>query len=102
MAGRSGLAGRPISLLISLFISLLFLGITRADPATLNYEDCFSSSGNLTEKLSITTVYAQLLGETALNITVIGQSNIPIVGRSNDSTKLGRFWFLPFYIIDYY
>ncbi|KZP13441.1 hypothetical protein FIBSPDRAFT_960501 [Athelia psychrophila] len=59
----------------------------------MDYVDCFSSShGNLSEKLQVSTVYAQIVDDSYLNITIIGYSNVPIVGRSNDSTKLATLF----------
>lgn len=59
-----------------------------AQPAMLSYSDCFSGS-NTTQKLNVSTVFAQLRGDSYLNLTVIGQSNIPIIGRANSSSNLG-------------
>jgi hypothetical protein len=89
MGSRAGLAGY-LPHILAIVISLLLVDSTLGQIATLNYQDCFS--GNVTEKLNVSMVYAQLSdNNTALNLTVIGQSNVPIVGRSNDSTKLGEF-----------
>ena len=59
-----------------------------AHPAMLSYDDCFSGP-NTTQKLNVSIVYAQLIGNEYLNLTVIGQSSIPIIGRANSSTNLG-------------
>jgi len=83
------MAGKHPFGLFALFLSLLFSGSVLSQPATLDFQDCFS--GNVTQKLNVSTVYAQIDGNTALNLTVIGYSDIPIVGRSNSSTKLGAY-----------
>lgn len=83
MAGKSSCTLLAASL--SLFFSVSVLG----QPATLRFQDCFS--GNVTQKLNVSTVYAQIEGDTTLNLTVIGYSGLPIVGRSNASSKLGAF-----------
>jgi hypothetical protein len=94
MAGRAELAGCLPRLLVVAILLPFLSETTLGQPAALDFEDCFSSSGNMTEKLNISTVYAQITGDNkALNLTVIGQSDIPIIGRSNDSTKLGGFVF---------
>lgn len=71
-------------------LSLLLSRSVVAQPAMLSYDDCFSGS-NTTQKLSVSTVYAQLIGTDYLNLTVIGQSNIPIIGRANSSSNLGSY-----------
>jgi len=92
MASFAGLVRYLPRVLVILVWSLLLSDSALGQPAILDYEDCFSSSGNTSEKLNVLMVYAQILRDNkALNLTVIGQSNVPIVGRSNDSTKLGQF-----------
>lgn len=95
MGSRAGLAGHHPCVLVFVVLSLFFASSTRGEPATLSYEDCFSATGNITEKLNVSMIYGQILDQNAaLNLTIIGQSNIPIVGRVSDSSKLGGF---PFY-----
>lgn len=84
------MAGKHPFGLFALFLSLLFSGSVLSQPATLDFQDCFS--GNVTQKLNVSTVYAQIDGNAALNLTVIGYSDIPIVGRSNSSTKLATLF----------
>jgi hypothetical protein len=92
MASFAGLVRYLPRVLVVVVLSLLLSDSALGQPAILNYDDCFSSTGNTSEKLNVMMVYAQILRDNkALNLTVIGQSNIPIVGRSNDSTKLGEF-----------
>lgn len=90
MGSHAGLAGMLPHIWVALFLSLFFCELSLAQPATLKFQDCFSG-GNLTEKLDVTTVYAQVIGDQLLNLTIVGNSNIPIVGRSSTSTKLGAF-----------
>ena len=91
MASFAGLVRYLPRVLVVVVLSFLLSDSALGQPAILNYEDC-SSTGNTSEKLDVLMVYAQILRDNkALNLTVIGQSNMPIVGRSNDSTKLGEF-----------
>lgn len=83
------MAGIRSCTLLAASLSLFFSISVLAQPATLGFQDCFF--GNVSQKLNVSTVYAQLEGNIALNLTVIGYSNLPIVGRSNSSTKLGVF-----------
>lgn len=89
--GLSGMArlAFPIGLL-ALLTSYLVPTVRAQGPVQLPWGDCFTGT-NLTQKLNVTTVYAQLVDQTSLNITILGQSNIPIRGQVNDSTKLGAF-----------
>jgi hypothetical protein len=92
MGCHAGLGGYLPCILVVVILSHFLSDFALGQPATLKYEDCFSSSGNISEKLNVSRVYAQILdGSSVLNLTVIGQSNVPIVGRSNDSSKLGEF-----------
>jgi len=93
MGSRAGLVGYLPRILVITVLSFFLSGSALGQPTILHYDDCFSStSGNMTEKLDVLMIYAQILRDNkALNLTVIGQSNIPIVGRTNDSTKLGEF-----------
>jgi hypothetical protein len=90
MGSSAGLAGcLPLVILV---LSLFFVDSTLGQPAVIDYQDCFSSTGNTTGKLNVSVVYAQISDNNRnLNFTIIGQSNIPIIGRLNDSTKLGEF-----------
>jgi hypothetical protein len=75
--------------------ALLLLGLTSclvtAQPATLQFNDCFS--GDPAAKLNVSHVYAQLLyadqNESLLNITVFGKTGQEILGQSTSTTSLG-------------
>ncbi|KAF7317221.1 TRP domain-containing protein [Mycena chlorophos] len=65
-----------------------------ADPATLAFNDCFS--GNASLKLSVDTVYGQVLDDpqlgTYLNLTVIGNSPQQIDGFTDSSSSLATLF----------
>ncbi|EGN92046.1 hypothetical protein SERLA73DRAFT_117887 [Serpula lacrymans var. lacrymans S7.3] len=71
-------------LLIALSLSLYYSGLTLAQPATLQFYDCFT--GNASQKLSVDTVYAQYLPNEVLNITVLGQASQQILGTANTTS----------------
>lgn len=74
---------------LSLF-SFLFTNVV-AQVAIPHFSDCFS--GNQSLKLNISTVYAQITTSPSLgrhlNITLLGQSPLPIEGTANTSSDLG-------------
>lgn len=95
----------PLQMLFSFsFLSLFFLSAL-AQPAVLQFDDCFSGD-NTTQKLSISTVYAQLFpqddGRAFLNFTVLGTTPEVIVEASDSSEPVAsqlasfRFPFPPF------
>lgn len=91
MGSHAGLSVIRLRTLVVVLLPLLFCTLSLAQPAVLEYTDCFSTShGNSTEKLQVDTVYAQITNDNTLNLTIVGYSNVPIVGRSNDSTSLGK------------
>ncbi|TFK43868.1 hypothetical protein BDQ12DRAFT_675694 [Crucibulum laeve] len=71
------------------FLILVLLPAVLADPATLPFVDCFDDTGNVTQKLNVSTVYAQVHQNdqwgTYLNLTVIGETPQEIVGSSSSS-----------------
>ncbi|KAI0092398.1 hypothetical protein BDY19DRAFT_480836 [Irpex rosettiformis] len=77
---------------ITAIFLVFLLGTTSsyAQPAVVQYQDCFSGS-NTTQKLNISTVYAQLIpdnGERAvLNFTLIGSTPQTIVEASSDQSN---------------
>ena len=86
--------GRGSSLLpLSLIFLFSFLVLTRADPVTLPFLDCYDTSKSVDNKFSIDAVYAQVLQNeefgTFLNLTVFGSSPTEIVGFTNTSSSLG-------------
>ncbi|KAI0722396.1 hypothetical protein C8T65DRAFT_564781 [Cerioporus squamosus] len=75
---------RVLFLLFSLLVSSFTF--TTAQPATLQYSDCFSSD-NTTQKVDVSTVYAQFFPDSAkgpyINFTVIGTTPQTIVAASD-------------------
>ncbi|KAJ7584349.1 hypothetical protein C8J56DRAFT_1005041 [Mycena floridula] len=75
---------------------LLFLSLHHvlADPATLSFNDCFDSTANVSQKMSISSVYAQIQedaqNDMILRLSVLGNSPTNIVGFAPDSTRLFR------------
>lgn len=73
---------------------LLALPNVLANPLNVSFTDCFDSNGNTSLKLSISSVYAQVLEDDQqsvyLNLTVLGDSPQEIVGYSNTSLNLGE------------
>ncbi|KAG6813034.1 hypothetical protein H0H92_014568 [Tricholoma furcatifolium] len=67
-----------------------------AHPAVASFTDCFDPDGNVTQKLDISTVYAQVLNNddmgTYLNLTVLGTTPQPIFGFTNSSTSLATLF----------
>ncbi|KAG6910813.1 hypothetical protein DXG01_007702 [Tephrocybe rancida] len=80
--------------------ALLFLLLVPrilADPAVARFTDCFDeASSNSSQKLEISTVYAQVLENDGLgmylNLTVLGSSPQPIQGFTNSSTSLATLF----------
>ncbi|KAI0375926.1 hypothetical protein BV20DRAFT_932337 [Pilatotrama ljubarskyi] len=73
-------------MLLILSLSLSRFTLTTAQPATLQYSDCFSSS-NTSQKLDVSTVYAQFFPSGSsrgpyINFTVIGNSPQQIIAAS--------------------
>lgn len=62
--------------------TLWLLSPVFAQPASLVFQDCFSDS-NATQKLQISTVYAQVLDGGRLDLTVLGTAPVQIVRASN-------------------
>ncbi|KAH7931184.1 hypothetical protein BV22DRAFT_1076964 [Leucogyrophana mollusca] len=87
MAKRSMAAGSVSSvsrLLLALSLSLSAV----AQPATLPFHDCFS--GNDVRKLTVDTVYAQIINYQTLNITVLGQS-AQLINETNGNSLATLF-----------
>ncbi|KAH9948801.1 hypothetical protein B0H21DRAFT_214972 [Amylocystis lapponica] len=88
MAARHGLvswAALPHVLLV-LTLSLPYLQCAHAQPASVQFKDCFTGT-NQSLKLSVSDVYAQVLdsgtGRMYLNFTVIGQTPQEIIESSD-------------------
>jgi hypothetical protein len=79
-----------MSLFLFLFLAILFPNAL-AQVATPRFTDCFS--GNVSLKLNVSSVYAQITTSQSLgrqlNITVLGQSPQVIQGTANGSSDLG-------------
>lgn len=74
----------PGSLLVLLFFSAL--SYVTGQPATIGFQDCLT--GNTSQKLNVTTVYAQFLEHTPrgpyLNLTLLGENPQEVIGASAD------------------
>ncbi|KDQ64151.1 hypothetical protein JAAARDRAFT_166156 [Jaapia argillacea MUCL 33604] len=86
----------PASLLFPLLLSLLLLWPTqiRCQPATLQFDDCFT--GQQDQKLNISTIYGQVLESESmgryLNFTILGDSPANISGYASDSNNLATLF----------
>jgi hypothetical protein len=73
---------------LSLFL-LSFVSQTLAEPASLPFVDCFDSNANVSQKINVSTVYAQALLDdnehSYLNLTILANSPLAVEGYSNDS-----------------
>lgn len=87
---------------IGALVLLFLLPHVLADPATVQYSDCFDEDSSLTQKFTINTIYAQVFENEEfgkhLNLTVLGEAPQDIQGFTNTSISLGkwlepRFWF---------
>ena len=75
-----------------LFVSLVsYFTTATAQPATLQFSDCFSSP-NTSQKLDISTVYAQYFPESSngayINFTVFGTSPQQIIYALNGTNPV--------------
>ncbi|KAF8076772.1 hypothetical protein FPV67DRAFT_1472632 [Lyophyllum atratum] len=84
-----------LSTLLAL-LGLLLLPRVLADPAIVQFTDCFDDDSNPALKLDISTVYAQVLDNDELgrhlNLTVLGTSPQEIQGFTNTSTSLATLF----------
>ncbi|KAG1752452.1 uncharacterized protein EDB91DRAFT_517091 [Suillus paluster] len=78
---------RVIFLFLSFSVSLPSIF---AQPATLPFYDCFS--GDASQKLSVDTVYSQIINGQTLNITILGNASQQIVDSSANSTSLSTLF----------
>ncbi|KAH9899587.1 hypothetical protein C8Q73DRAFT_787452 [Cubamyces lactineus] len=84
-------------MLLILALSLSHLTFTTAQPATLQYSDCFSSPST-SQKLDVSAVYAQYFPAADsrgpyINFTVIGTSPQDIIAASNGSNPVATTLF---------
>ncbi|KAL7282609.1 hypothetical protein ACG7TL_004081 [Trametes sanguinea] len=95
---KSSLPGVALSdMLVLLALSLSLFTSTTAQPATLQFFDCFSSS-DTSQKLDVSVVYAQFFpaGESRgpyINYTVIGTTPQQIIAASNGSNPVATTLF---------
>ncbi|KAI0776185.1 hypothetical protein BD413DRAFT_688382 [Trametes elegans] len=92
---RLGSALTHMLLVLVLFLSRFTF--TTAQPATLQYSDCFSSS-DTSQKLDVSTVYAQFFPAESsrgpyINFTVIGTSPQQIIASSNGTNPVATTLF---------
>lgn len=82
-------ASLPSSLL---YLLVLLIPCTLADPATIPFQDCFDEPESVGQKFDVNTVYAQVLHNDEwgkyLNLTVVGTSPQEILGLANGSSSL--------------
>ncbi|THH30329.1 hypothetical protein EUX98_g3861 [Antrodiella citrinella] len=75
--------GLPAFIFLLLFLVLSYVN---GQPANISFVDCFS--GNISQKLNVTTVYAQFLEHTPrgtyLNFTLLGENPQEVIGASSD------------------
>ncbi|KAG8218908.1 hypothetical protein J3R82DRAFT_4589 [Butyriboletus roseoflavus] len=77
------------ALLRSLLALLFLVHPSLAQPATLVFDDCYN--GDVSRKMSVDTVYSQVIDEQTLNITVLGNTAAEIV---NSNTSLAATLFM--------
>ncbi|KAI6034955.1 hypothetical protein F5J12DRAFT_790051 [Pisolithus orientalis] len=73
---------------LCLLLILLPLAVS-AQPATLPFNDCFN--GNVSQKMSVDTVYSQIVDGQRLNLTVLGQTAQEIIGDANTTNLATLF-----------
>lgn len=76
----------PPRSLPALFFLLLLVHPSFAQPATLLFDDCYT--GDASRKMSVDTVYSQIIDDQTLNFTVLGDTAADII---NSNTSLGTF-----------
>ncbi|KAG7447646.1 uncharacterized protein BT62DRAFT_892081 [Guyanagaster necrorhizus] len=84
------------SALFVLFPFLLVLPNVLCAPADLTFDDCFDPNANVSEKLTVSNVYAQVLYNSSLHnyldLVVIGETPVEIIGRSDSSLNLATLF----------
>lgn len=76
----------PPRCLLALLLLLLLVHPSSTQPATLVFDDCYT--GDASRKMSVDTVYSQIIDDQTLNITVLGDTAEAII---NSNTSLGMF-----------
>jgi hypothetical protein len=74
----------PPRCFLALFFLLLLVHPSFTQPATLVFDDCYT--GDASRKMSVDTVYSQIIDDQTLNITVLGDTAAAII---NSNTSLG-------------
>ena len=72
--------------LLTILVLLLLVHPSFTQPATLVFEDCYN--GDASRKMSVDTVYSQIVDGQSLNFTVLGDTAAEII---NSNTSLGMF-----------
>ncbi|KAK0207003.1 hypothetical protein DFS33DRAFT_1273351 [Desarmillaria ectypa] len=84
------------SALSVLFALFLILPNVLCTPADLTFNDCFDPNANVSEKLTVSNVYAQVLHNASLHnyldLVVIGETPVEIIGRSDSSLNLATLF----------
>ncbi|KIJ69865.1 hypothetical protein HYDPIDRAFT_77695 [Hydnomerulius pinastri MD-312] len=87
MTPQASSSGSAVSrCLLTLLLLLCLTHPVFSQPATLAFNDCFS--GDDSRKLSVDTVYSQIINGQTLNITVLGQAASQIVGSGTNLATL--------------
>ncbi|KAG9317716.1 hypothetical protein JVU11DRAFT_1930 [Chiua virens] len=76
--------------LLSFLLFLVFVHSSFSQPATLAFGDCYN--GDASRKMSVDTVYSQLIDEQTINFTVLGETATEIIS-SNANTTLAATLF---------
>ena len=81
------------STLGTLLLAALPLLAAAASPANLSFTDCFDTSANVSRKIDVSNVYAQVLHDeqydSYLDLVLIANSPLEIIGRAEQSPNLG-------------
>ncbi|KAI6024474.1 hypothetical protein EDC04DRAFT_249060 [Pisolithus marmoratus] len=85
---RSSSSSSSSQACLCLLLVLLPLAVS-AQPATLPFNDCFT--GNVAQKMSVDTVYSQIVDGQRLNLTVLGQTAQQIIGDANTTNLATLF-----------
>ncbi|KIK81846.1 hypothetical protein PAXRUDRAFT_155133 [Paxillus rubicundulus Ve08.2h10] len=85
-ASSSGSALSRWCLLSLLLLLCLAPHPSFSQPATLPFDDCFSGDGS--RKMTVETVYSQIIDGQTLNITVLGQAASEILGTGTNLATL--------------
>ncbi|KAF9226774.1 hypothetical protein BS17DRAFT_748883 [Gyrodon lividus] len=82
--GSRASSGSALSKCILSLLLLLCLAArpSFSQPATLAFNDCFSGDGS--RKMTVETVYSQIINGQTLNITVLGQAASEIIGTGTN------------------